>query len=211
MTMQPARSDLVRGMSIPRIAFASQEDLATHLDGQTRPFIATGCIGSWLATQEWTPDYFVKRYGDFPVTASVDLPTQGVPYALSPAEHLLRTSMAEFVRRMDDAPRPSYLHQLSVKQFPGLQSATAFDTLFPLPPATSVSIFGSVQGAPARAFTLIALTTSTPRYLDARAFFCCRPNRVGQSIPLVTTSKKARSIQINQIWIDFHGFLVSGP
>jgi hypothetical protein len=140
LNMQPARSDLVRWTSIPRIAFTSQQDLATHLDGQTRPFIATGCIGSWLATQEWTPDYFVERYGDFPVTASVDLPTQGVPYALSPAEHLLRTSMAEFVRRMDDAPKPSYLHQLSVKQFPGLQSATAFDALLP-PSSRNINLY----------------------------------------------------------------------
>ncbi len=130
----PIRSDMLSGTPIPRIAFTSAKDLGTHLDGQTRPFIATGCIGSWPATQEWTPDYFVQRYGDLPVTASVDLPTNGVPYALEPTAHLLRTSMAEFVGRMGDAPSPSYLHQLSVKQFPGLESATAFDAL--LPPAT---------------------------------------------------------------------------
>jgi len=121
----------IRCSPIPRIGCATAAELGIHLDGQTRPFIATGRLGDWQAMREWTPEHFARSFGSLPVTANTDLPTEGAPYALAPTAHVLPTTMAKFISLMGSASKPCYLHQLSLTQFPALAEATDFDSLLP--------------------------------------------------------------------------------
>lgn len=116
---------------IPRLEFNNALDLGTHLTGQTRPFIATGAAVARPESAQWTPERFAHHYAEMPVSAHIDLPLEGTPYALDRKAHLRRMSMAEFVGRLADTQGVSYLHQIPLKLFADLPSTFNFDAVLP--------------------------------------------------------------------------------
>ncbi|SEO30612.1 hypothetical protein SAMN05216404_1175 [Nitrosospira multiformis] len=117
--------------SIPRVSFQTPEELGIHLAGARSPLIAVGLLNSWKALEEWTPSYFADRYGALEVTATVNLPKTGSPYALRATDHGRKMKLAEFVELMASTSKACYIHQMSITKLPKLIRDVQFEAMLP--------------------------------------------------------------------------------
>jgi hypothetical protein len=120
--------------TIPKVELSSPEEFGDRITGATSPFIASGLTHCWKAMNVWSPAYFAEHYFDTPVTATVDLPAEGPPYALRPEAHVRNMTFSEFVDFIQTAENACYIHQMSVSKLPELRDDTEFEAL--LPPGT---------------------------------------------------------------------------
>ena len=114
---------------IPRIAPSDSEVLHRDYRARGLPVIITRGAAGWKACA-WTFEGLRKQIGDARVRASLDLPESAVPYDYPAREYERDLTVAEFMDHLAAAPtRASYIHQVPLRDFSGLEADVDFQSL----------------------------------------------------------------------------------
>lgn len=137
VTAQPGSvqaGPIPRRTPIPRIQCSTREELLERwgIPGALRtPVILVGMTKRWKAIGKWTPRRFRERFEEQTYRAFVDLRDDGVPHRWLAADHARMMTMRDFVDLMERSPKPCYLSQIPLGQFPKLADEIDFRAVAP--------------------------------------------------------------------------------
>jgi lysine-specific demethylase 8 len=177
---------------IPRIAFGSAEELSRHLAGATMPFIVTGLLDSWKAMRDWTPAHFADRYRGMEVTAFLDLPAEGAPYALRNENHMRKMRFEDFVNLIGRNEKACYIHQLSVGKVPELASETEFRQLLPAGVKSEMLYFWLGSGGTRSGLHFDRFDNLNAQIYGRKSVFLVSPNQSGALYPFPDNVEKSQ-------------------
>lgn len=111
---------------IERIHVDEPRTFLDRVANRRRPAIVTGLMANWPATHKWSPAWFKQSYPGATFNTHINLPTQGVAYDQTAANHLQAMTMAAFIDGLHDFQKPAYVRRQYVDRFPGAERDVQF-------------------------------------------------------------------------------------
>ena len=127
---QQAPAGKPRRVPIPVMEVFDHERFVRDYKTPGKPVVIKSGAAAWPAVAKWTPEYFAERFGDKPVTPSVNLPDTEVPYQYTDVDFRERMTVAEFVKRMDGGEH-CYIDQVLAGFFEGVAEDYRFEDFRP--------------------------------------------------------------------------------
>lgn len=123
---------LARASPIERVSFAGVQTVERCIQ-ERRPALIAGGLADWPALSKWSLDYFIEKWGDRSLRATVKLFEKGkAPYASRGSEMTTTGTFREFAERMraDDPSNPVYVNQKDADlTFPGSREDLCYGAL----------------------------------------------------------------------------------